>query len=250
MARFLIPPDGRPESGHIILGPEESRHALRVLRLRVGHSVQLLDARGLSYAGIVVDSDDGRLHVELSGQPAMNGASQTLPVDAAIALVRTDAMEWIVEKLCELGVERILPVVTDRCVVRPSDDHRRDAKLERWRKLALQSCKQCGRPSPPVIDPLRKWRDLLPLLSGYGQVLLPTLARPGEPLASAIRRPLSGGAQRRLYMIGPEGDFTPVEVDEACAAGALPVTLGPLTLRAETAALAVAAAYRAFWDVL
>lgn len=242
MARFLIPPDERPDSGAVTLGPEESRHAIKVLRLRKGHSVELLDARGGSYSGIVLEESGGRLRIAVTASAASDVSAQTMPVDAAVALIRPEAMDWAVEKLCELGVRRIHPVVTDRCVVRPGTDEKREAKTARWNKIALESCKQCGRRTPLEVSAVRKWADLIRIFAEYDRVLLPTLAQEGRALGALLRD--SPPRTTSLYLIGPEGDFTPQEVDSARQAGAVVVTLGPLTLRAETAAMYVAAVLR------
>lgn len=242
MARFLIPPDERPDSGAVTLGLEESRHAIKVLRLRKGHSMELLDAKGGAYSGIVLEETAGRLRVAVTALRPSDERAQTMSVDAAVALIRPEAMDWTVEKLCELGVRRILPVVTDRCVVRPGTDEKREAKAARWSKIALESCKQCGRRTPLEVSPVRKWADLIGSFAQYDRVLLPTLAQEGQALAEVLRNspPQTG----YLYLIGPEGDFTPQEVESARQAGAVIVTLGPLTLRAETAAMYVAAVLR------
>lgn len=242
MARFLIPPGERPESGLVTLSPEESRHAIKVLRLAKGHSVELLDACGGAYSGIVLEERSGLLRVAVTALPASAPEDQVLPVDAAVALIKSEAMDWAVEKLCELGIRRIHPVVTDRCVVRPGTDDKRQAKVSRWSRIALESCKQCGRRTPPQVSPVRKWAELTKTFSEYDRVLLPTLAEKGRPLGAVVRE--APERSTYLYLIGPEGDFTPQEVAEARQAGALVVTLGPLTLRAETAALYVAAVLR------
>lgn len=244
MARFLIPSTERPESGLVRLGSDESRHAIKVLRLRKGHSVELLDARGGAYDGIVIEEKDGCLRVAVTARPGGGSASQnqTMPVDAAVALIKPEAMDWAVGKLCELGVRRILPVVADRCVVRLNTEDKRQAKTERWSKIALQSCKQCGRLQPLEVLPVRRLEDLTATFAEYDRVLLPTLTQGGQTLATVLRG--SPKEATYLYLIGPEGDFTPQEVERTRQAGALTVTLGSLTLRAETAALYVAAVLR------
>ena len=109
-----------------------------------------------------------------------------------------------------------------------------DSKLERWRKIALESCKQCGRDLAPEIRALVPFKDLVAGFGSFDEILIPTLAVPGEDLGRTLK---GSKAKKVLVVVGPEGDFTEKEVEEAVRHGAKPVSLGPLVMRSETAAI-------------
>jgi 16S rRNA (uracil1498-N3)-methyltransferase len=137
-------------------------------------------------------------------------------------------MDLIVQKCTELGASGILPVGCERSGYEPTA-----ARLERWRKIAREACKQCGRSRVPDIGPPRRFRELIPTISG-GRRLLLDPAETGRTFRSAIRE--TSGEPLSL-LIGPEGGFTLEEVDLAVQSGFTAASLGEMILRAETAAI-------------
>jgi 16S rRNA (uracil1498-N3)-methyltransferase len=153
-------------------------------------------------------------------------------------------MEWMLEKLCELGAGEWMPVLTERSVVSLSRE-RWESKLVRWKKIAIESCKQCGQASVPRLSAPVPFKEAMARLRDFDLVLIPTLEGAPRELHSVLqeKRP----AKSVLVLIGPEGDFSPKEIKMTVEKGAIPVGLGPRVLRAETAAVFALSVIRFFY---
>lgn len=227
-------PDGVRGGTAEISGPE-GRHAASVLRLKRGAAVELFDGTGRIYEGIVAEAGKRSLTVSIK-RLREHGPAFSASVTLAASVIKPERMDMLIEKSCELGVSAVIPVITERCVVRLTRE-RWDAKIKRWQKIALESCKQCGLAVFPSIGPVRRFEDLAGDIPRYDLALIPSLESGGPPLRRVLEEARRPG--RVLAMIGPEGDFTEKEVRSATALGARPVSLGPLVLRSETAAIYV-----------
>jgi 16S rRNA (uracil1498-N3)-methyltransferase len=214
---------------------DDGHHLARVLRLRVGEAVTVADGSGW-WRPYRVGAVGAGVRLEATAGPEREPIpSPGLAV--AFALTKGDKPELVVQKLTELGVDRILPVVADRSVAR-LDGARAEAVLERWRRIAREAARQCRRATLPTVE------ELAPLaaLAGHPGV---AVAERGGPPAEALAAPPGGEI---LIVVGPEGGLTGAEVD-----GLRPwarLGLGPHVLRAETAAVvaaAVVAARRQRW---
>jgi 16S rRNA (uracil1498-N3)-methyltransferase len=218
-----------------IVGPraslvgDEARHLAGVLRARVGDEVTLFDGRGAEFAARV--EAVGKQTVELSIL-ARRDISRELPVELtlAVALPKGDRQKWLVEKATELGVTRLVPLITERGVAQPVA-----AALARLARGVIEASKQCGRNRLMEIAPPCTLAELSAAASSDA---LRWLADPGgAPLAGeAVKQ-----GQPIVAAIGPEGGFTEAERAAAMTAGWRAVGLGPSILRIETAAMAVAA---------
>lgn len=225
---------------------EDGHHLTRVLRLRAGETVTVADGSGgwrpyrvgrghPGPAGASVAVEDapasGRgpgpeVHLEAEGE--LQREPELCPrLAVAFALTKGDKPELVVQKLTELGVDRILPVLSDRSIARPNV-HKTAALGERWRKIAREAARQCRRATIPAVD------DLAPLAKLAGHPGLVVAERGGRS-ADALSSP-SGGEV--LVVVGPEGGFAKEEVEALTPWRRL--GLGPHVLRAETAALAAA----------
>ena len=242
MHRFQISP-GSIKEGLVILDPKESHHALSVLRVKPGETVELLDGKGGSYQGVIASSQKGRVKVSVSAPRAVRQKSR-VPVTLAVSVIKPERMELLIQKACELGADRIIPLISERTVVRLSRE-RWEAKGVRWQKIAAESCKQCARAQTPEILGVVEFKKFIGQVSGYGTVLIPTLAVPVKSLYHSLNA--NKDAHSVLVLIGPEGDFSRSEVESAILSGAQPVTLGPLVMRSETAALYTLSVVRFFY---
>ncbi|OGW90562.1 MAG: hypothetical protein A3D28_04320 [Omnitrophica bacterium RIFCSPHIGHO2_02_FULL_63_14] len=240
MRRFYAPDLAGKDT--IELSPEESRHASSVLRLKEGDVIGLFDGKGVSATGIVLGRSGKRLRVAVT--PVREAGTAGPRITLAVAAIRPERMELIIQKACELGAAAIAPLMTERSIIRLSKD-RWQAKTAKWRRTALESCKQCGRAEAPVVEEPRPFRDFINDRIAFDGIILPTLAREGIPLHRAFST-IKGN--RLLILIGPEGDFTPDEAALAVSKGAQSVTLGSLVMRSETAALYVLAAAQFYWQ--
>jgi len=225
---FLTTP---PAGNRAFLEGDEARHVARVMRARTGDSLEVFDGQGRWWTATVTEIDRGKVELELgagSSEPTAAGGRLTL----AVALPKGDRQKWLIEKLTELGVDRLVPLQTTRGVAEPTA-----AAIERLRRGVVEACKQCGRCRLLEITAPGTLQSIVSLAPPARLLLAdPT----GRPLAAAAT-PTGGDL---LVAVGPEGGFTTEEVAAAEAAGFRRVSLGPHILRIETAAIAMAAAYR------
>jgi 16S rRNA (uracil1498-N3)-methyltransferase len=154
------------------------------------------------------------------------------------ALPKGPAMDAIVRKATELGVARIVPLESERTQVH-FDDDRSERKVEKWQSAATEAAKQSGNPFLPEIQPVQKAAAFMEAARGYDLKLIASLQPGAKSLKSvlaAFQTAQSRMPKKALWLIGPEGDFTPAEMSVARSAGFEPISLGPLVLRCETAA--------------
>ena len=234
-----------PASAHLFVEPsvdlgdelevagEDGHHLARVLRLRVGEPVTVADGSGgwrpyrVAEVGAPGPGGTG-VRLEAAGDA---DREPVLPprLAVAFALTKGDKPELVVQKLTELGVDRIVPVVAERSVARPSAA-RAETSLDRWERIVREAARQCRRATLPVVEPLA------PLAKLAGHPGLVVAERGGGP-AQALTSPPGGEI---LAVVGPEGGLTAGEVETLAPWGRL--GLGPHVLRAETAAVAAATA--------
>jgi len=224
---FLAAP---PAAGRAVLAAEEARHLSRVLRGKVGDEIAVFAGTGCAWPARIVRI--GRDEVELeTGEPRADPPLPSPPLTLAVALPKGERQKWLVEKLTELGVARLVPLVTARGVAEATASAR--ARLQRG---VIEACKQCGRNTLMAIE---EPGTIAELLRGSEPDVRGVIADPqGPPLDVAALKTAAAGI---LVLIGPEGGFTEEELALATAAGAIRAGLAPHVLRVETAAIAAAA---------
>lgn len=217
------------ESGTLVLEGPEAHHLIHVLRAEVGEIAEVFDGRGL-VASVRVTSVRKR-DVELQILSARRDEASSRQIILGTAVPKGDRFEWLVEKATELGVTRLVPLVTARSVVDP-----RDSKLDKLRQAVVTACKQSGRNHLMEVSAVTPWSDFV-----KADLSLHTsfVAHP-DPDAEQVSSGLMRGLSSVVFAVGPEGGFADNEVGMALAVGARPISLGPLILRIETAALALA----------
>lgn len=238
---FCTPP--APEPAEIALSPEESHHLVAVNRARAGDPVIAFDGRGTEWTCEL--AGDRKNAAVLRVRSRRTAPPLPCAITLAAALPKGAAMDAIVRHATELGARRIAPLTATRTEVH-LDDTRSDRKAAKWRTAAIEAAKQCGNPFVPDIAPVQALADFLRAEApSAGLRLIASLAPGAQALKAALaayrathgRAPLAA-----VWLIGPEGDFTPAELAAAQAAGFAPTTLGPLTLRCDTAAVAALSA--------
>lgn len=232
LRRFYIPPESIQE-GVAVLPAGQAHHLRDVLRIRAGEAVEIFDGVGKGYAGEVAFRGPDVLVCGLQILPAVSSPVRLVLV---AALIKSAKFEWILQKATELGVDAILPLNTELSDIRIPDAKIRD-RADRWDRIVKESSKQCRRfASPSVLLPM-DFEDFLRAdeYSPYTRFLFYEKSRdPWQPEGGT----LSGSI---ALCIGPEGGWTEREIECAQQAGCRILSLGPWTLRAETAAIAAVA---------
>lgn len=237
LPRFFLPPT-QFQGDQLVLLDEDANHAARVLRMKEGDRLYALDGLGTLYHAEVTGVDKRTVTCRITGQEPAGGE---LPVEVTLVqgLPKGEKFEWIIQKATELGVTRIVPVVTERTVVKIQGDRAQD-KVRRWQAIAKEAAEQCERAVVPVVEapvPFRRWLEGGKAAS---TLRLACLEREGRlPMARALTSPSPEAAIE--LVVGPEGGFTPAEGEALVESGAIATTLGPRILRTETASLAALA---------
>jgi len=239
--------------GRVALTGSAARHLTRVLRLRPGQALTLFNGGGGEYAATIEAVHGEKVEVAVGEAQAIERESP-LALTLAQGVSRGERMDLVVQKATELGASSIVPLLTERSVVRLSAPQAA-RKLEHWRAIAIAACEQSGRNRLPQLVPALPLPEFLhPAGASNG-------AAGGAGGASAIRLLLSPAGTARIdevprpahsvtVLIGPEGGLTDAEEQAAVAAGFLPLRLGPRVLRTETAAIAaLALLQREFGDL-
>jgi len=236
MHRFYLPPE-QCQAATLSLSEREAHHASHVLRLRRGEQVTVLDGAGGELLCTVADAD--RKNIQLSVVERKSILPPPCSITLLQALPKGKIMDSIVQKATELGAARIVPLLTER-VVSQVDNESAAHKVEKWRQAGIEAIKQCGSPWLPKIEAPVTPAQFLARKEKFDLLLVGSLQNerrhPREYLSEFQvkhgRLPQSVGV-----WIGPEGDFALAELNVIQAAGALPISLGRLVLRVETAAI-------------
>ena len=228
---FAAPADLTDEVA--VLRGGEARHAAQVLRLKVGERLRVADGAGRVAEATALAVDRHEVRAQVS---AVRVAPPRRPAVTVVAgLVKGGRLDLVVQKLTELGVERIAPAVCRRSVV-DWDARKRTAARDRWAAIALAAAKQSHRDRVPVVAPVDHLEAHVAAAPGPRMVCW---EGGGRPLSAALP---ADAPDALTLVVGPEGGLEAAEVAACTGAGGVPVTLGPIVLRAETAAIAVAAA--------
>lgn len=241
-ARFHVPHRLGP-GAETDLPDIAAHHAMRVLRLAESDPVIVFDGHGGEYEAVIVRMT--RSHVRVKTLRFRDGGPESpLPVTLLQGVSGSDRMDFTVRKAVELGVHRIVPLFTERSVVKLDVD-KVDKRRAHWQGVAISACEQCGRNYvPEVAEPVafRNWAAELPVAAPAGQSRL-LLAVGGAVRFADLPRP----GTDVLLLAGPEGGLSPVESEIAQSRGFTPVRLGPRILRTETAAIAALSAIQTLW---
>ena len=233
MPRFHIPATAwNPD--RLALSADESHHAFDVLRMKVGERATVFDGVGTeAEVELVKRTKDG---TELKKISLQKTAPLPCRITLAQAIPKGKNMELIIEKATELGVAEIAPLMSERTVVRGSEeDHVR--KQAKWQRVATEACKQCGQNFLPRVAQPCTPRAFFERNGRFDLMLIGSLQGDARTFKQAIAEHGAKPPKSVLILIGPEGDFTPAEVSLAKSSGCRPITLGPIILRTETAAI-------------
>jgi 16S rRNA (uracil1498-N3)-methyltransferase len=242
--RLFVPPQALSDA-RVMLTGDAHRHLARVLRARAGDTLTLFDGAGTEVDARIVRVDARQTELAAGVRRTVPDGTRAVAITLLVAVPRGERMDLLVQKTTELGVGRIVPIVTGRSVSRPAAG---TVRRPRWEKIAQEAARQCGRADVPRID------DPLPLADAISAPDLPgrRLALWEAERGRSLRGVLADGsaapgraAPATALLVGPEGGFAPEEVALAQAAGFVPVGLGPRILRVETAAIVAVALVQA-----
>ncbi len=231
MSRFYVP-EGSVRGKLINIGGKEAHHIIDVMRLKVSDKVVTFDGAGNEYTGFIKEAGRKSVIIEIVEARVPHGG-MTYGITLLQAIPKKEKMDYIIEKSTELGVSKIIPLVTEGTI--PNwDEPKKASSVERWRKIAMEASKQCGRADIPEIGLIRNFSDASADVAGSDLALMAALDNGAVRLKDAIG---GFGGSKVTIAIGPEGDFTPDEVTRAKGCGFKVVSLGSRVLKSDTAGL-------------
>lgn len=235
MSRFYVPIENIGDK-EIVINGKEAHHIIDVMRLVEGDEVVVFDGTGSEYTGKIKDVNTFNKKVIVEILLTERPSREPIPeITLAQAIPKKCKIEYIIEKATELGIHKVIPIVSQRTIVRPKEISSK-RKLERWQKIAVEASKQCGRITIPIIDKITVYKELLDNLEEYDLILLACLNECTVPIKKALEGFKPG---KILVFIGPEGDFSPEEIDMVRHYNCKFITLGRRVLRSDTAGLFV-----------
>lgn len=235
MPRFFAEPENI--NGNIItLYSDDAVHISRVLRGKAGDILTVCDGKGNDYTAEITSVSDKSVTLEIK-ETFVTKSEPSVRITLYQGLPKGDKMETIIQKCVELGVCGIVPVNTERCIVK-IDKNKENKKMERWRKIAESAAKQSGRGIIPSVGQVVSFENALKEASSMDGAVIPYELEEKNGLKSF----LDGFKGESLAVfIGPEGGFSIDEIEKALKSGVVPVTLGKRILRTETAGMAAVA---------
>ena len=218
--------------GNAVFSKEESKHISRVLRLEKGEEIIVSTGDGIDRFCVLTSV--GENVVARVEREEKNGAEPESEITLFQSVIKNEKMDMLIQKVTELGITKIVPVITERTVIKL--DQKEAKKQERWQKIALEACKQCGRSRVPEVTGAVSFKDALKLFSESELKLVAYENESTVGIREAVKK-----AKTVSYFIGAEGGITEKEHELLINAGAVSVSLGKRILRAETAAISAGA---------
>ncbi|MBX7173411.1 MAG: 16S rRNA (uracil(1498)-N(3))-methyltransferase [Pyrinomonadaceae bacterium] len=228
MRRFYAPPENFSKQ-NIVLSLEETRHLRDVLRLRAGEIIQVFDGNGKEFSCEIETIGKKETVLKIIEEIAPSAPESSLNLTLAIALLKGEKFDLVIQKAVELGVSKIVPLITKRTDVKLKDS---DKKIERWQRIILESSKQCGRAKLMEITQPINFAEFIKLSEGT-KILF--AERNGKDLTDFLF------SEKIVGIVGSEGGWEDSELDLARENGVQIVTLGGRILRAETAGIVIPA---------
>src|SRR5438876_350720 len=236
MHRFYIAPESWNPDALSLRGPE-AHHARDVLRMKRGDRAVVFNGRGREVTAEIVDLAKGEIRLRKLHE------SETPPLRCRTtlgqAIPKGKNMDLIVQKAVEIGAAEVAPLISERTIV-DLDKKEAEQKKAKWQQIAIEAAKQCGQNWLPQVHAPRKLKDFFSDAGNFDLRLIGSL----QPDAIHFKKILGDYTNQHrdrpksvLMLVGPEGDFTPAELALAKTHGCLPITLGPIILRVETAAI-------------
>ena len=234
MSRFYVE-DHHWVGDEIEISGAEARHIQKVLRLKKGDEIVLFDGKGTEYWGIIESQRPHRITVKIG---KTNTPRRESPIEIILGqgLLKGSKMDYVLQKTTEMGVSAVFPFISWRTVPKLGGEHA-ERRWNRWKRIVLESAKQCGRTVPPKIEAIR---DLRSILEWPVRDLVKLILWEKEEMSLKERMgEIDKKSGKFLFLVGPEGGFCEREVSAAKVNGFIPVGLGPRILRSETVGVAI-----------
>jgi len=232
LSRFYVSID-KFADGKIRIEGKEAHHILDVLRLKRGDKAVLFGEDGKEYSGFIIETSAKAVIFSIDSVTDAQSRKNKTRITLAQALPKKNKMDLIVEKATELGVDTIIPVQTERSIVKLRDAG--TAKTGRWMRIAIEAAKQCGRADVSTIKEVMDFDASLKFVKDNDIALIGCLRPQTVSLKQILRQADSPNSV--ILFIGPEGDFSDNEVEKAVKTGCAPISLGGLVLKTDTAAI-------------
>lgn len=229
MHRFYAP-QGRFDKENIILDTDETRHLRDVLRFRLGEIVRVFDGEGLEFSCRIEDIGKKISILRIIEKVQPSSPESDLDLTLVVGMLKGEKFDLVVQKAVELGVAKLIPLQTRRCDIQVKDNAKRN---ERWRKIALEAAKQSGRAKLMRVENPIDFNLYINTQAGKDGILFAEAG--GESFSKILKR------KKITALIGPEGGWDTFEVEISRRKGVQIITLGGRILRAETAAVSIAA---------
>ena len=231
VTNFYVNPENVGKDSLKIVG-EEAKHILSVLRYGCGDMIDVVDGCGTKYKVQIEEISRDFLEGKILSL-THNENEPNCHLTLAQAMCRKERMDFLIEKATEIGVSSIIPIVTERNLIKVSRVSSQQKKIDRWRRLAIASMKQSLRTVLPKIEDIIEFEQLLSKVREFDLCLIASLDEDSKSIKKCEQ--LNRGVKKVLLIVGPEADFTEEELSKAKAQGAIPISLGSRRLRTETA---------------
>jgi len=234
MSIFYVKNEQINENKAIIAG-EDVKHIRDVLRHKVGDNIYICDEEGKKYLTQILSFSKELIELKVLN-PLTDTSEPNIKVTLYQGMPKADKLEFIIQKCTELGVSEVVPVMTERVIVK-LDEKNINNKLERWNRIALEASKQSGRQKIPEVKKPINLKNLVENIPKYDILLLPYECEKEVTIKSALKN-IDKNCKNIAILIGPEGGFSEEEVEILSDTNVRKVTLGPRILRTETAGIA------------
>lgn len=231
ITNFYTSPDKIDKETLTIEG-EEAKHILSVLRRGSGDVIDVVDGCGTKYKVLIEEVSRDFLEGKILSRTSREN-EPNCHLSLAQAICRKERMDFLIEKVTEIGVSSIIPILTERNLVKVSGTSSQQKKIDRWRRLAIASMKQSLRTVLPEIQNIIEFEQLLSKISSFDLCLIASLDKDSKTVRECEQ--LKKGVKNLLLLVGPEAGFTEDELSKARTQGAITISLGSRRLRTETA---------------
>ena len=236
MPKYFTEPENIKD-GFIEIFSDEAKHILNVMRMEIGDTLTICDGQSNDYLCRICETGKNCLKAKMEETTKSESEPKT-KITLYQGLPKSDKMELIIQKCVEIGVCRIVPVITERAVVKIEKGAKEDKKTERWQKIAESAAKQSGRGIIPAVERPTQFKDAIEEAVKNGEAIIPYENEKDRGLKEFIK---NSKAENIGIFIGPEGGFDTKEIEFAVENGVMSVTLGKRILRTETAGIVTSA---------